>query len=58
MPLKGIITLSLKGYIAEVWHTYTFNINAAANRSTERASMVNSNKLGSVDVSTSWGGRL
>lgn len=52
---KGNNNPQLKGYIAEVWHTYTFNINAAANRSTERASMVNSNKLGSVDVSTSWG---
>lgn len=52
---KGNNNPQLKGYIAEVWHTYTLNINAAANRSTERASMVNSNKLGSVDVATSWG---
>ena len=52
---KGNNNPQLKGYIAEVWHTYTFNINATANRSTERASMVNSNKLGSVDVTTSWG---
>ena len=52
---KGNNNPQLKGYIAEVWHTYTLNINATANRSTERASMVNSNKLGSVDVTTSWG---
>ena len=31
---KGNNNPQLKGYIAEVWHTYTLNINAAANRST------------------------
>lgn len=45
----------LKGYVAEAWHTYTFNIDAAAKQSQHSARMVGSNKLGSVDVSTTWG---
>lgn len=45
----------LKGYVAEAWHTYTFNIDAAAKHSMERTTQVQSNGLGSVDISTSWG---
>lgn len=45
----------LKGLAAEAWHTYTFNINAAAKQSAERATQVQSTGLGSVDVSSSWG---
>ena len=45
----------LKGLVAEAWHTYTFNIDAAAKQSVNRAVQVESNTLGSVDVSTSWG---
>lgn len=45
----------LKGYIAEVWHTYTFNINAVAKHSSSRVTQENLNTLGSVDISTNWG---
>ena len=45
----------LKGLVAEAWHTYTFNIDAAAKQSANRAVQEESNTLGSVDVSTSWG---
>lgn len=46
----------LKGFVAEAWHTYTFNIDAAVKRSANRAFQEESNKLGSVDISTDWGG--
>ena len=52
---NGNGTPQLKGYVAEAWHTYTFNIDAAAKQSEYSARMVGSNKLGSVDVSTTWG---
>lgn len=52
---EGNANPQLKGYVAEAWHTYTFNIDAAAKQSAERATQVESNGLGSVDVSTSWG---
>ena len=52
---EGNANPQLKGYVAEAWHTYTFNIDAAAKQSAERATQVESNVLGSVDVSTSWG---
>ena len=45
----------LKGFVAEAWHTYTFNVNAAAKHSANRAIQEESNALGSVDISTSWG---
>lgn len=45
----------LKGLVAEAWHTYTFNIDAAAKQSAERATQVQSTGLGSADISTSWG---
>ena len=45
----------LKGYVAEAWHTYTFNIDAAAKQSVNRAIQKKSNKLGSVDITTTWG---
>lgn len=48
---KGNANPQLKGYVAEAWHTYTFNIDAAAKLSGERAEQVQSNGLGSVDVS-------
>ena len=41
----------LKGYVAEAWHTGTFNIDAAAKQSTVRAEQLQTNGLGSVDVS-------
>lgn len=40
----------LKGYIAEEFHTYTFNINAILSKSKSRAHRLNSNGVGSVDV--------
>lgn len=46
----------LKGFVAEAWHTYTLNIDAAVKRSANRAFQEESNKLGSVDISTDWGG--
>lgn len=40
----------LKGYIAEEFHTHTFNINAILSKSKSRAYRLNSNGVGSVDV--------
>lgn len=48
---QGNANPQLKGYVAEAWHTYTFNIDAAAKQSTERAKQLQTNGLGSVDVS-------
>lgn len=45
---------ALNGYLAEVWHKHTFNIDAVAKRTEEYADMPVSNKLGSVDIHTSW----
>lgn len=52
---QGNANPQLKGLVAEAWHTQTFNIDAAAKRSVERATQVQSTGLASVDVSTSWG---
>lgn len=48
---QGNANPQLKGYVAEAWHTYTFNIDAAAKQSGQRAAQVQSNGLGSVDIS-------
>lgn len=48
---QGNANPQLKGYVAEAWHTYTFNIDSAAKQSEVRAEQVQSNGLGSVDVS-------
>lgn len=40
----------LKGNIAEFWHAGTFNINAVVKGSSNRASVLESNQYGSVDV--------
>lgn len=48
---QGNANPQLKGYVAEAWHTYTFNIDAATKQSGVRAEQVQSNGLGSVDVS-------
>lgn len=45
----------LKGKVAEVWHAGTFNVNAVINHSTNRAFVPNSNKFGSVDISSNFG---
>ena len=52
---KGNANPQLKGLVAEAWHTHTYNIDAAAKQSVERATQVQSTGLASVDVSTSWG---
>ena len=44
-----------KGFVFETWQADTFNIDAAANRSKERAWTLGSNESGSVDVQTSYG---
>lgn len=43
------------GFLAEQWATDTFNINAVANGSKERATRVGSNALGSNDIETTYG---
>ncbi|MBR2553552.1 MAG: hypothetical protein IKE94_01710 [Aeriscardovia sp.] len=43
------------GYLAEQWAADTFNINSIASGSAERANVVGSNELGSVDVTTTYG---
>ena len=48
-------TAQVAGYLAEKWATDTFNINAKANGSSDTATVVGSNELGSVDVTTSYG---
>lgn len=44
-----------KGFVAEVWHADTFNIDAALKGSAHEAFVDKSNSLGSVDVSTNFG---
>ena len=43
------------GFLAEKWAADTFNIDAAARGSGERANVVGSSELGSVDVETTYG---
>lgn len=45
----------LKGFVAEVWHADTFNINAALKGSSNRAEVEGSQGHASVDVSTNFG---
>lgn len=45
----------LKGNVAEFWEAGTFNINAAVKGSTERATVLESTKYGSVDVQVKSG---
>lgn len=58
---KGYKTLSdqLKGDVAEYWHAGTFNIDAAVNDSSSRATVPPPGLKGfaSVDAETSWGER-
>lgn len=46
---------TLKGDIAEFWHSGTFNINAAVNRSASRTFVDRSHEFGSVDISGNFG---
>lgn len=48
-------TEQCKGFVAEVWHANTFNINAALNTSPHKAFVDQSTDLGSVDISTNYG---
>ena len=43
------------GFIAEKWHSDTFNIDAAAGSSSSIATVPGSNKLGSPDIQTNFG---
>lgn len=45
----------LKGDVAEFWHAGTFNVRAAMNESTHRATVDRSHDFGSVDISTNFG---
>ena len=50
---KTIDTLS--GDLAEFWYAHTFNIEAAAKESANRAWVPRSNEFGSVDIDTNFG---
>lgn len=54
---KGNGNPSLHGYMAEVWHAHTFNIDAAVKRNGEiaRVLLEDVHKLGSTDIGTSFG---
>ncbi|WP_314328212.1 hypothetical protein [Fusobacterium pseudoperiodonticum] len=45
----------LKGNIAEVWHSGTFNINAVARNSNNRTFVLKSNDFASVDIGSNFG---
>ena len=45
----------LKGNIAEFWHSGTFNINAIARNSNNRAFVLKSNDFASVDIGSNFG---
>lgn len=46
---------SLSGFVAEYWHTGSFNVNSVASGSTHMANVVGSTGYGSVDVGTNFG---
>ena len=54
---KGYKTNSsqLKGNCAEVWHSATYNLNAIAKGSNNRALVLQSNDFASVDIATNFG---
>ncbi len=54
---QGIQTAAaqFKGNVAETWHAETFNVNAVLNESSNRAQVLNSHELGSVDIKLSSG---
>ena len=54
---KGFSTAPniLKGDIAEFWHSDTFNINAVANNSTNRAYVDRSHDFASADITSNFG---
>lgn len=52
---KNTPTGQLSGNIAEHWHAGTYNINAAIQNSSNKATVLESNGLASVDIDTNWG---
>ena len=54
---KGNRNPNLHGYLAEEWHTHTFNIDAAAKRTVESTRVLSDevHNLGSVDIEASFG---
>ena len=52
---KGSLTDPLSGFVAEHWHAGTFNIDAVAAGSTNRANVVGSTDYASVDIGTNFG---
>jgi hypothetical protein len=58
--MKGFKTPidQLKGNAAEYWQAGTYNIKAAVNDSSNRATVLGSNEYGSVDIGTSWGDKI
>lgn len=54
---KGILTPIdyLKGDIAEMWHSGTFNVDSAINKSSNRVYVNRSHEFASVDVSSNFG---
>lgn len=49
-PYQGLDIAQFKGYIQEIWHAGTFNIDAVAAGSNDRAHVLNSLAKGSVDL--------
>ena len=52
-PIDKASLDSVKGFIAEKWHTGAYNVNAALRGVDGRAETINNNSL--VDIKTSWG---
>lgn len=51
----GLDVEQLKGYVAEEWHSGTFNIDALRKGSEHRTKVLHENTYGSVDVDTNFG---
>ncbi|MCQ2080584.1 MAG: hypothetical protein MJZ11_02930 [Lachnospiraceae bacterium] len=54
-PYRGQDIAHFKGYVAEEWHAGTFNVDAVASGSADRAMVLHSNASGSVDIELSSG---
>ncbi len=52
---RNIDPAQFKGFAAEEWHAYTYNIDAITNESQNRAAVLHSNAVDSVDIKTSNG---
>ena len=49
-PYRGQDIAHFKGYVFEEWHSGTFNVDAVASGSSDRATVLHSNAAGSVDI--------